>query len=53
MWNQLVKISNNPNSPTDIKTMAKMLLSQLNTAGGKELIGNECLFFIEQNKHHL
>lgn len=53
-WNNLVKIkeSGSKNWPVykEQITYAEMLLRQLNTAGGEELMGRECDNFIETNK---
>jgi len=53
MWNALIKIINDPkfqnveySNGKTVSEYAKMLLSQFNTAGGKELIGHEVESFI-------
>lgn len=51
-WNDLVKIKDNTKAPKEIVAMAKMLLSQLNTAGGFEIMGWEAWDFAEEHKTH-
>lgn len=48
IWNSLVRITRfYPKA--SVRNHAKMLLGQLNTAGGKELIGGEAELFVLQN----
>lgn len=46
MWNKLVKVINNDKVDMKDKDYAKLLLGQLNTAGGKELLKNEVNHFL-------
>lgn len=61
IWNELVEIKNrfssrtSGNEDTNKKNMiivnhADMLLKQYGTAGGKEIMGNECINFILKHK---
>ena len=47
LWNRLIKVRDSTKYP-DEKRMAEILLSQLNTAGGKELMKNEITNFLNQ-----
>lgn len=46
MWNKLIKVIKNDKVDMKDKDYATMLLGQLNTAGGKELMKNEVERFI-------
>lgn len=46
MWNKLIKVIKNDKVDMKDKNYATMLLGQLNTAGGKELMKNEVERFI-------
>jgi hypothetical protein len=52
MWNDLVSIKNNPKAPQKVKEMADMLVRQLNTAGGKQIIGDSTLNWLIENKKY-
>lgn len=47
-WNDILKIVNKTNDE-EVKEKGKILLGQLNTAGGKTLIKNELELFIDKN----
>ena len=49
MWNELIKIRDNTKNK-EVKEKAGILLSQLNTAAGKEIMRTEILLFLKQNK---
>ena len=54
MWNDLVRVMNtNVKRYSEEKEMAKMLLGQLNTAGGSSIhsLRNEIEIFIKRTKH--
>jgi hypothetical protein len=53
MWNDLVSIKDNPKSPKKVKEIAEMLLRQLNTAGGKEMMGETGLNWLIKNKKYV
>lgn len=46
MWNKLIKVIKNDKVDMKDKDYATMLLGQLNTAGGKELLKNEVEHFL-------
>lgn len=46
MWNKLVKVIKNDKVDMNDKDYATLLLGQLNTAGGKELLKNEVERFL-------
>lgn len=46
MWNKLIKVIKNDKVDMKDKDYATMLLGQLNTAGGKELMKNEVEHFL-------
>lgn len=46
MWNKLIKVINNDKVDMKDKDYATLLLGQLNTAGGKELLKNEVEHFL-------
>jgi hypothetical protein len=46
MWNKLVKVIKNDKVNMNDKDYATLLLGQLNTAGGKELLKNEVERFL-------
>lgn len=48
MWNELIKIKNNPEIKPMIKNQAALYLDQLNTAGNN-LITREVEIFIKNN----
>ena len=53
MWNKLVKVIKNDKVDMKDKDYAILLLGQLNTAGGKELLKNEVEYFlIDINKKY-
>ena len=47
-WNELIKLKNSPDLSDEDKQMCIMLLKQLNTAGGKELMGCEVETFLSK-----
>lgn len=53
MWNKLIKVIKNDKVDMKDKDYAILLLGQLNTAGGKELLKNEVEYFlIDINKKY-
>jgi len=50
IWNELVAIKNRYSNDKSIVDHADMLLRQYLTAGGKEIMGHECINFIEKHK---
>lgn len=47
MWNELIKIINYEKIELKDKEYAQLLLSQMNTAGGRHLMKKEITYFIE------
>ena len=47
MWNELVKIIKSDKVDDEDKNHARLLLSQLNTAGGSHLMRKEITYFLE------
>ena len=50
IWNELVEIKNRYSNDKSVVDHADMLLRQYITAGGKEIMGHECINFIEKLK---
>ena len=50
IWNELVKIMNKHDKSSDVYNQCKMLIGQLRTAGGIDLMRKEVEVFIVENK---
>jgi hypothetical protein len=53
MWNELIKIKDSKKQSkhyAEAREKASMYLRQLNTAGGRNIIGDEVQMFLDQNK---
>lgn len=52
-WNEVVRITNNDDTPLEIKKYGKMILGQYNTASGPYYLKDSLRLFAEENKSYL
>ena len=52
MWNKLIKIIYDSEQPVDTREHAKILLRQLDTAGGPEIMRHEIEIFLSNNYNY-
>lgn len=50
MWNEVIKIIKNINTPEDVKKKGEMLLRQYNTAAGSVYLKKDLEYFVEDNE---